>query len=230
MDTKILRDLSYGVYIVSVKDGEKLSGCTANSIIQITSDPQTVAVSINKANYTHEIVSKTGRLAVSIIAEDSDPNIIRGFGFRSGRDCEKFEDVDYEIFDELPVIKDSCGYFTATVKASVDTSTHTIFLAELDDAKRLEGRTPMTYAYYHSVVKGKTAPNAPTYDAERDAVVAEPATTGDSAATGEGTTKKWVCPMCGYEYDGEVPFEDLPDSWTCPLCGVPKSMFELKEI
>lgn len=229
MNTKILRDLSYGVYIVSVKDGDKLSGCTANSVMQITSKPQTIAVSINKDNYTNEIVKKTGRMAVSIMAEDSDSNIIRGFGFRSGRDCDKFDGVDYEMRDDLPIIKDSCGYFTMTVNNSIETSTHTIFIAELDDADCFEGRTPMTYAYYHSVVKGKTAPNAPTYDAERDSVsAAEEAP--DTAASETAVPKmNWVCMMCGYVYDGETPFEDLPDSWSCPMCGAPKSMFELRE-
>ena len=91
----------------------------------------------------------------------------------------------------------------------METSTHTVFLGEVMEAEVLHGGTPMTYAYYHKVLKGKTSVNAPTYVEEK----------------AEGG-KKYVCKVCGYEYDGEIPFEDLPGDWTCPLCGVGKDMFE----
>ncbi|MGI6216822.1 MAG: flavin reductase [Coriobacteriales bacterium] len=221
MDTKILRDLSYGVYVIGAMDGDRPCGCTANSVMQITSKPQIVALSINKDNYTHELIEKTGRLSVNILAEDTDPSIIGGFGFRSGRDTNKFDGVAYQMRDGLPVLEDSCGFFTLTVKDSIKTSTHTIFIAEMTDGEKFGNRTPMTYAYYHAVVKGKTAKNAPTYDPEIDAPDAKPA---------EEPKVKWVCKVCGYVYDGDVPFEELPDDWTCPVCGVPKSEFEKRTV
>ncbi len=234
MDDIILRSLSYGVYIVTSMDGDRPCGCTANSVMQITSNPQTIAASINRNNYTNELIKKTGKIAVSILAEDSEPSLIGGFGFRSGRDNDKFDGVDYEMKDGLPIIKDSCGYITMEVKDSVETSTHTIFICEMIGGEAFGERAPMTYAYYHAVVKGKTAQNAPTYNPKLDSGEGESATPAEKAVNAgkvmadASSGKKWVCTICGYVYEGETPFEDLPDDWTCPLCGVPKSAFELK--
>ena len=225
MDTKILRSLSYGVYIVTAMDGDRPCGCTANSIMQITSEPQTVAVSLNHANRTNEVVKATGRLAVNILAETSDAALIGGFGFVSSRDVDKFEGVAHEMVDGLPVLNGTCGYMILEVRSFIETSTHTVFIAEMTDARVLDpAAVPMTYAYYHDVVKGKTAKNAPTYIPEID---------GDAAADGSGGAEEkkgvWVCKICGYAYTGDVPFEDLPDDWTCPLCKAPKSQFEFRE-
>ncbi len=225
MDTKILRSLSYGVYIVSSMDGERPCGCAANSIMQITSDPRTVAASINRANYTNELIKKTGRFAISILAEDSDPAIIGIFGFKSSKEYDKFDDFEHEMVDGLPIIKDSCGYMELKVIDSIETSTHTIFIGEMTEGAVFKGRTPMTYAYYHDVVKGKTGRNAPTYMPEIDS---DKTSQSDEAAS-TTPSGKWVCKRCGYVYDGDVPFEELPESWSCPLCGVPKSSFEYRE-
>ncbi len=232
MNTKITRSMSYGVYVMTAMDGDRPCGCTANSAMQITSEPPTVAVSINHNNYTNELIKKTGKVAVNILAEDSAPSIIGTFGFKSGRDNDKFEGIDYEMRDGLPVIKDSIGYMCLQVKETVETSTHTVFIGEITDADVFNNRTPMTYAYYHAVVKGKTPKNAPTYVADEDPAAdaaPAPATPAPEAPAQEGPKKVWVCTLCGYEYEGDVPFEELPDDWTCPLCGAPKSCFELRE-
>jgi len=113
MDINIFRKMSYGVYIVSSLDGERPTGCIANSIMQITSSPATVAVSVNHDNYTNGCIEKTGKFAFSIMAKDSDAGLIGNFGFRSGKDVDKFEHVDYEmvqanakaIFDTKNVMK-----------------------------------------------------------------------------------------------------------------------------
>ncbi len=104
MDTNIFTKMSYGVYIVSTMDGERPTGCIANSIMQITSSPATVAVSINHDNYTNGCIEKTGKFSYSILAEDSDTGLIGNFGFRSGKDVDKFQHVDYEMVQKNATI------------------------------------------------------------------------------------------------------------------------------
>lgn len=210
MNSRAFHSLSYGVYIVSTWDNGRPTGCTANCAAQITSSPATVMVSINKDNYTNRCIADCGHFAISILAENSDPSIIGTFGFRSGKDFNKFEQVPYAVKDALPVVTDSCAYIACRVVGTMDTSTHTIFLGEVIGADVLSDNPPMTYAYYHKVIKGKTAKNAPTYIAEEE----------------EKPAGKYVCSLCGYEYSGNVPIEELPESWVCPVCGAPKSLFK----
>ena len=212
MNTKVLRDLSYGVYVVSTLDGERKTGCIANSIMHITSSPATVAVSMNHDNFTNSCIQKTGKFAVSILSSSSDPAIIGQFGFQSGRDVNKFDTVAHEVKEGLPVVTDSCGYIVCKVIDKMETSTHTVFLGEIIDGDVYESDPAMTYAYYHKVVKGKSPKNAPTYIPEED----------DASAS----ASVWKCSICGYVYDGDTPFEDLPDSYVCPICKQPKSKFE----
>lgn len=156
MDINIFRKMSYGVYIVSSLDGERPTGCIANSIMQITSSPATVAVSVNHDNYTNGCIEKTGKFAFSIMAKDSDAGLIGNFGFRSGKDVDKFEHVDYEMVQGIPVVKFTCGYVVCKVINKMETATHTVFLGEVIDAGSYDGMgDAMTYAYYHNVVKGK---------------------------------------------------------------------------
>lgn len=211
MNKNVFRNFSYGVYVVSTLDGERPTGCVANSIMQITSSPATVAVSINHDNFTNSCISSTGKFAVSILSEATDPSLIGQFGFQSGKDINKFENVVYDTIDELPVIKDSCGFITCKVIDTMETSTHTIFLGEVVEGDVLSKDPAMSYAYYHNVVKGKSPKNAPTY-IEEDVK--------------EDADAKWICGICGYIYEGELPFEELPDSFVCPICKQPKSVFK----
>lgn len=162
MNKKVFRNLSYGVYVISTWDDGRPTGCTANSVMQITSDPAVVAVSINHDNYTNECIKKLGKFAVSIISETSDPLIIGRFGFFSGKDTDKFEGIAHSVKGYMPVIDDSCGYFVCEVENTVETSTHTVFFAKVTDGDISDG-TPMTYSYYHNVIKGKSPEKAPTY-------------------------------------------------------------------
>ena len=169
MNVNIFRKMSYGVYIASTMDGERPTGCTVNSIMQITSEPATIALSVNHNNYTNGCIEKTGKFAFSILSEDSNPDLIGNFGFKSGKDNDKFENVDYEMVEGVPVVKDSAGYVVCEIIDKMETSTHTVFLGKViagevyDEAKR-----QMTYAYYHEVIRGKTAKNAPTYIPEKE--------------------------------------------------------------
>ena len=163
MNTTALFKLSYGVYVCSTWDEGRPVGCIANSAMQVTSKPATVAVSINHDNYTHQCIKDTGYFALSILAEDSDPLLIGTFGFRSGKEFDKFEKFAYEVRGKLPVIKDGVSYIVCKVTDSMETSTHTVFLGEVVDCDLLREGKPMTYAYYHEKLKGKAPKKAPTY-------------------------------------------------------------------
>lgn len=209
MNKNTFRQLSYGVYVISTWDQGRPTGCTANSVMQITSEPATVAVSINHDNYTNKCIQESGKFAISILGENSDPGIIGTFGFQSGRDRNKFDEVEQALKESMPVVADACAYIVCEVTDRMETSTHTVFLGKVTGADVLKEDTAMTYAYYHNVIKGKSPKNAPTYIAE------------EKPADGE----RYVCSVCGYIYEGDTPFEDLPEDYTCPVCKQPKSVF-----
>lgn len=208
------RNMSYGVYVVSTLDGERPTGCVANSAMQITSEPATIAVSINHDNYTNACIEKTGKFAISILTEQSDPGLIGTFGFQSGKDVNKFDGVEAVVKEGLSVVADACSYLVCKVIDKMETATHTVFLGEVIAADVLKEEEPMTYAYYHKVVKGKSPKNAPTYIAEEEETVQK--------------EEKWVCGICGYEYRGELPFDEVPEQFVCPVCKQPKSVFVKK--
>lgn len=212
MNPNAFRKLSYGVYVISSWDEGRPTGCTVNSVMQITSEPATVAVSINHDNYTNGCISRSGRFAVSVLSETSDPSIIGTFGFQSGKTVNKFDSVEYEQKANLPVVKDSCAWIVCEVIDRMETATHTVFLGKVVDADEQGAGEPMTYAYYHKVIRGKSPKNAPTYLPEEE----------------KAQEARWVCSVCGYVYDGETPFEQLPDSFVCPVCRQPKSAFVKK--
>ena len=211
MNKNAFRSLSYGVYIISTLDGDRPTGCIANSVMQITSSPATIAVSMNHDNYTNSCIAKTGKFAVSILTENSDPGLIGRFGFQSGKDVNKFDGIESIEKESIQVIPQACSYIVCKVIDKMETSTHTVFLGEVIDADVLKNEEPMTYAYYHKVVKGKSPKNAPTYIAEENVE--------------EKAKDKWVCGICRYEYNGEIPFEEVPDDYRCPVCRQPKSVF-----
>lgn len=163
MNKSAIFKLSYGVYVVTTWNNGKATGCTANSAMQITSDPATIAVSINHNNFTNECIKDTGVFAINILGESCDPMVIGNFGFKSGRDNNKFADYDALIKNYLPVVPKASAYITCKVVDTMETSTHTVFLGEVTDADVLNNDEPMTYAYYHNVIKGKSPKNAPTY-------------------------------------------------------------------
>lgn len=208
------RNMSYGVYVVSTLDGERPTGCVANSAMQITSEPATIAVSINHDNYTNSCIEKTGKFAISVLTEQSDAGIIGTFGFQSGKDVNKFDGVEAVEQEGISVVSDACSYIICKVINKMETATHTVFLGEVIAADVLKEEEPMTYAYYHKVVKGKSPKNAPTYIEEEPEVAQK--------------EEKWVCGICGYEYRGELPFDEVPDEFVCPVCKQPKSVFEKK--
>ena len=206
MNNKVLYDLSYGVYITTTMDGERPVGCVTNSVMQITSSPATIAVSVNHDNYTNACFRKNGHFAVSILTETSDASLIGTFGFHSSRDTDKFKDASCKMLEGLPVINDASGCIVCKVIDTMDTATHTVFLGEIIAMEALTPGTPMTYAYYHKVIKGKSPKNAPTYQPEEE----------------QASAIRWKCMICGYIYEGNP----LPADFKCPICGVGAEMFE----
>lgn len=215
MNSNILRYLSYGVYVVSVMDGERPTGCIANSAMQITSSPATLAVSVNHDNFTNQCIDRTGQFSLSILAENSDSGLIGTFGFQSGKDVDKYEGISHEIIEGVPVVKDSCGYLICKVIDRMETETHTVFLAEIVEGDVYEDTDAMTYAYYHKVVKGKIPKNAPTYIPEEE----------EAPKQERKSVKKWICQVCGYVHEAE----ELPEDFVCPICKQGRDKFKLVE-
>ena len=228
MNLKALYKLGYGLYVVSSRRGDVLNGQIANTVFQITSEPPTIAVSINKSNLTHEFIAESKVLAVSVLSQDTPLSFIGHFGFKSGRDIDKFEGINYKIGEtQAPVILDNTlAYLEARVTQEVDVGTHTVFIGELIGADVLREGEPMTYAYYHKVKRGTTPKTAPVYVEERKIEAVKAA--------------KYKCSVCGWVYDPELgdpdsgiapgtPFEEIPDNWVCPVCGAAKSEFEKVE-
>jgi len=232
MDRVALQKCSYGMYIVcAAKDG-KLNGQIVNTVFQITSEPPTVSVSINKQNLTHEYIKAAKTFSVSILPEETPMPFIGHFGFKSGRDIDKLATVKYKIgVTGAPIVLDNTiSYLECEVVGSMDVGTHTIFIGRIVDAAVLQQGTPMTYEYYHRMKGGKAPKTAPTYVKEESAAEKPAETIG-------GTMAKYVCSVCGYVYDPEqgdpasgvkpgTAFENIPDTWVCPICGAPKTAFE----
>lgn len=208
MDVNVLKNLSYGVYVVSTpNEKDRSTGCIANSLMQITYD--TIAVSINHNNYTNSCIEKYKKFAVSILGVDSDENIIPIFGFQTGKGINKFEGVKTIKVDGIDIIENSVGYIVCELVNKMETETHTVFLGKIIDGEMLHNQIPMTYAYYHAVRKGKSPKNAPTYIEEKQNPTSKVA---------------YKCRVCGYIYEGDLTKE--PDTFVCPVCKKGKEFFD----
>jgi ferric-chelate reductase [NAD(P)H] len=165
MNPEALYKISYGLYIVSsMKDG-KFNGQIANTVFQVSSSPNLIAVCLNKENFTNECVKDSNAFSVSVLARDTPMQFIGRFGFRSGREFDKFEGISYKIGKTgMPIVLDnSVAYLEAGVVKSMDVGTHTLFVGEVVDAEILEEKEVMTYDYYHQIKKGKTPKTATVY-------------------------------------------------------------------
>ncbi len=165
IDSKAFRALSYGLYVITSRDGERLNGQIANAVIQVTSQPPRLAVALNKENLTNDFVTKSGVFAVSVLEEETPMPFIGLFGFKSGREVDKLSQVEFEKGETgAPLVMDhAVTVMEARVLKSMDVGTHTVFVGEVVGAKVVKGGDPMTYAYYHQVKGGKSPKKAPTY-------------------------------------------------------------------
>jgi flavin reductase (DIM6/NTAB) family NADH-FMN oxidoreductase RutF/rubredoxin len=227
MNMKAIQKICYGVYIVGSKMGDKVNGQIVNTAFQITSDPPTMAVSINKQNLTHQFIMESKIFTLSILSKEASMSLIGQFGFKSGREIDKFSNVKHRIgVTGGPIVLEyTIGFMECEVLGTTDVGTHTIFIGKIVDCEVLSDDEPMTYAYYREIKGGKSPKTAPTYVKEE-----EPPKPQASPA-------RYTCKVCGYVYDPEkgdpdngiatgTAFDDLPDSWTCPICSAPKSEFE----
>jgi len=168
MNPSALFKLSYGVYIVGSHNGDKLNAQIANSVMQITSEPATIAVSINKKNLTHDYIKASGVFSVSVLCQTTPLPFIGNFGFKSGRDIDKFLNINHKVGQTgSPLILDNTtAYFEAEGMQYIDAGTHTIFLGKVVAAEVLNDLPVMTYEYYHQVKRGTTPKTAPTFIAK----------------------------------------------------------------
>lgn len=194
--------ITYGLYMLTTTDGSKQNGCIVNTVSMLTDNPKRIVVFVNKANYSEELLRKTGIFNVSVLTESAPFEIYKQFGFVSGRDKDKFEEGRYATSENglyyLP--EHTNAVISAKVTDALDYGTHTLFVAEVTEAKTLSTEKSVTYDYYQSNVKPKP-----------------------QAQKAEGTKKKWVCKICGYTHEGE----ELPEDFICPWCKHPAEDFEL---
>lgn len=212
METNALYNITYGLYVVGCYSDGKPAGCIINTCFQVTSENPTLAICLNKKNHTLDCIKKNPRFCVSIISEETDPMIISSFGFRSARDVDKYTDFGYDELDGTPAVKGNfCGRLILDAINFIDCGSHIIVIGKLVASHGGKG-TPMTYAYYHKVIKGSAPKNAPTYRAEPQ-----------PAQTSNKEIRRFKCDICGYEVESE---SDLPADFVCPLCGVDRSHFK----
>ncbi len=198
-DKKVTRNFSYGLFVLTARDGDKDNGCIINTAIQAASEPLRVSVAVNKANYTHDMIVKTGAFNLSFLSEKSKFATYQNFGFRSGRDADKFESVTFRRSANgiAYLTEEVNAYLSGKVVQSIDLGSHTLFIADVTGGEVLSKDPSVTYAYYFANIKPKP-------EARKE------------------EKKGWICTICGYIYEGET----LPGDYICPICKHPASDFQ----
>jgi flavin reductase (DIM6/NTAB) family NADH-FMN oxidoreductase RutF/rubredoxin len=232
IDLAAFNAITYGLYVVTARDGEKRNGCIVNTVVQVAGEPCQVSVSVSKANLTHDFITRTGTFAVSVLEQDTPMPFLGVFGFHTGRAYDKFAHAGYrDGLTGCPLLtENTLSTIEGKVRTAVDCGSHTMFVADVVASEVVRSGNPLTYAYYHEVKGGKTGKNSPTYAASQAA---------QAVQVRERNTKmkKYVCQVCGYVYDpaagdpdngvpAGTPFEKLPADWVCPVCGASKDQFE----
>ena len=211
MDATALYSISYGLYVIGTRMDGKNAGCVVDAFIQSTSAPTPTAILCSiQANQTNEAIKQSGEFTVSVLGTNTDPFVIGNFGFQSGRDVDKWANIAHTYAEGFPVLEKAIAYYRCKVTDSKELSTHTAFFCEVTDAWKGESGEALTYGEYQKNVKVRAQQAFSAFKSGADAPKQQP---------------RWVCGICGYAYEGEVAFTELPDTWTCPLCGAPKSAF-----
>ena len=232
MDIQSFFKVTYGLYIVSSRDGEKLNGHVSNTVFQVSAEPARFAIATHKENLTTDYIRKSKAFSISVLQQDCDLEFLGPWGFQSGTEVDKFSHVNYKTGKSgAPIVLDkSIAYIDCELQEEIDTGSHILFIGLAVDAEVIDpSQPPLTYAYYRDVIKGLSPENAPTYTDKSKLAEIEIKT--------ESELKKFKCLVCGYMYDPDqgdptkdIPpgaaFEDLPDDWRCPICGVGKEEFK----
>ena len=194
LDPTALFTLSYGLYVLTAREGDRDLGCIVNTVTQLTENPTRIAVSVNKQNFTNEVIQRTGVFNVSVLTEAATMDLFRHFGFQSGRDVDKFAGRTDPVSENgLRYISGPANaLISGKVEQAIDCGTHMLYIALVTEARKLSDAPSMTYAYYFANVKPKPQPK-PAEDKPR---------------------RGFVCRICGYFYEGD----ELPPDFICPLC------------
>ena len=197
MDNTAFFKLSYGLFVVTAHEGDKDNGCITNTVVQQTITPNRISVTINKNNYTHDMIKHTGVFNVSVLSEKAKFETFKHWGFQSGKDVDKTMGITYFRLENgvIYIVDGVNAVMCAKVEQEVDLGTHTMFIAEVTDAFSTEEDSSATYAFYHKNIK---------------------------PAPQQAKKKGWICTVCGYIYEGEV----LPEDFICPTCKHPASDFK----
>lgn len=229
MDSTALFKISSGLYVTGVKNGESFGGSVVDALVQATSSnpPNIIFCSMN-TNNTTALIKNSGEFTVSVLSHDVDPFVIANFGYQSSRMVDKWVNIQHEIKDGLPVLSEAVAYYRCRVDDIRIMSTHNIFTSVVEDAWLGSGE-PLLYSDYFKSLKNaavaafsKFKENVHTYP---ENTISDSAQLKPVIKT-ESKTSHWVCTVCGYVYNGDVLFDELPDDWTCPLCGASKALFE----
>jgi flavin reductase (DIM6/NTAB) family NADH-FMN oxidoreductase RutF len=196
MDTKAMYNLSYGLFILTAKEGDKDNGCIVNTVTQVTTEPNRIVVAVNKNNYTHDMIKRTGEFNVSILTENAKFDTFKHWGFQSGKNVNKADGVEFKRATNgiIYIADQTNALISAKVVSSTDLGTHTLFLADVTDCEILSSDPSVTYTYYQKNIKPAPQPQK---------------------------KKGFVCNICGYIYEGDT----LPPDFICPLCKHPASDF-----
>jgi flavin reductase (DIM6/NTAB) family NADH-FMN oxidoreductase RutF/rubredoxin len=216
-----LQRITYGLYVVGSSLDGRLNGQIANTVFQVTAEPPKLAACLNKNNLTHEFVARSRIFSVSVLDRDTPMQLIGLFGFKSGREVNKFSMVKHTTgrTGAPLLLENTLAHVECEVVSEHDVGTHTVFIGRVVNASIVGQGEPLTYAYYHQVKRGGVPKTATTYVG--------------AISTGD----KYRCKVCGYVYDPSAgdpesgvspgtPFEKLPESWVCPVCGAGKDAFE----
>lgn len=181
--------LSYGLFVLTARDGEKDNGCIVNTVFQVTDNPFKISVTVNKNNYTHDMIKKTGVFNISVLTESVPFSVFQHYGFKSGRDTEKINSSTMPRSENGVVYLSAFtnAFMSAKVVEETDCGTHTMFIAEVTEAQTLSDERSVTYQYYFDNIKPKPQPQK---------------------------KKGFVCQICGYVYEGD----ELPEDFVCPIC------------
>ena len=188
-DPKALFNIGYGLYVVTCNDGKKDNGLIVNTVTQLTDTPMRVAVTVNKKNYSHDVIKQTGKMNVNCLTTEAPFKVFEAFGFVSGRTVDKFADCNPNRSENGLVVLPRYinAFISLEVESYVDIDTHGMFICRVTEAQVVSDKETMTYTYYQKNVK----PRPKTEE-----------------------KKGYVCKICGYVYEGE----ELPEDYVCPLC------------
>jgi flavin reductase (DIM6/NTAB) family NADH-FMN oxidoreductase RutF/rubredoxin len=231
MNYEAFYKISYGLYIICTGNKSIKNGYIGNTAMQVSSSPSQIAICCSKDNYSCELIRKIGKFSISVLNQDSKPEIMGTFGFRSGKDIDKLASIKHFTGKTgVPIVTEDCNaWFECSVVSEVDAGSHFLFIASIVDFDLTNSKAiPLTYAWYREMKNGFAPKNAPTF-IDKTKIENKKVTTA--------TSKKYKCLVCGHIYDPDegdpdsgieagTAFEDIPDDWMCPICGAAKDMFE----